>query len=150
MGNRSRLPAELPTLAEELRRRGWRTGAVVSSAILGPATHIDRGFDLFDKELEQREGVRTWVKERTAAPTTDAAIREYGELLEESDIDDIRKDLEICKQVLSGGDPEDLRLAIDQLQDSSYRFAAKMYDENVPEGEELDQMDPGTSEDLEQ
>jgi arylsulfatase len=85
VGNRSRFPAEFLTLAEELRRRGWRTGAVVSSAILGRTTHIDRGFDLFDQELEQREGVRTWVNERTAAPTTDAAIRMLDELLGEGD-----------------------------------------------------------------
>jgi molecular chaperone DnaK len=61
--------------------------------------------------------------------TTEAAIREYGSMLGETDLADIRRDLELCKQVLEAGDTDDLRLAIDQLQDSSYRFAAKMYDE---------------------
>jgi molecular chaperone DnaK len=60
--------------------------------------------------------------------TTEGAMREYGEMLSEADLADIRDDLESCRRVLETGHTEGLQAAIQQLQDSSYRFAAKMYD----------------------
>jgi molecular chaperone DnaK len=60
--------------------------------------------------------------------TTEGAMREYGEMLSEADLADIRDDLENCRRVLESGHMDELRAAIQQLQDSSYRFAAKMYD----------------------
>jgi len=68
--------------------------------------------------------------------TTEAAIREYGEMLSDTDLADIRVDLDRCKHALGRNDPNALKTAIDQLQDSSYRFAAKMYDDGGAAGQE--------------
>lgn len=43
----SRAPEGLPTLAEVLRRSGYRTAAFVSSTVLGPAANLTQGFDQF-------------------------------------------------------------------------------------------------------
>lgn len=42
---RSRVPDVLPTLAETLRRAGYRTSAFVSSTVLGPPANLTQGFD---------------------------------------------------------------------------------------------------------
>jgi arylsulfatase A-like enzyme len=44
---RSRVPEGLPTLAEVLRRSGYRTAAFVSSTVLGPQSNLAQGFDEF-------------------------------------------------------------------------------------------------------
>jgi arylsulfatase A-like enzyme len=71
--NESMLPQTVPTLASELRNRGWGTHAVVSNFILRRASGIASGFDSFDDEFPQLESVRKWP-ERTAPDTTDAAL----------------------------------------------------------------------------
>ena len=75
--NESLVPDTAPTLAEELRRRGWRTGAVVSNFVLRRSSGLDRGFDLFDDEFPDWETTRG-VPERTASDTTDAALATLG------------------------------------------------------------------------
>jgi arylsulfatase len=81
--NMSRLGAQT-TLAEELRKAGFRTGAVVSNFVLRRASGLDRGFDHYDDELPQKEEVRG-LRERTAAPTTDAALALLDTLLDGED-----------------------------------------------------------------
>jgi arylsulfatase len=71
--NESVVPEATPTLASELARRGWRTGAVVSNFVLRRASGLDAGFDRYDDTLPEREAVRGWP-ERTARATTDAAL----------------------------------------------------------------------------
>ena len=71
--NESALPETVPTLASELRDRGWQTQAVVSNFILRRASGIANGFDVFDDEFPQLEAVRKWP-ERIATDTTDAAL----------------------------------------------------------------------------
>jgi arylsulfatase len=72
--NESALPQSAPTLATELRRRGWRTAAVVSNFVLRESSGLAAGFDVYDDEFPQKEAVRRWP-ERIAADTTDAFIR---------------------------------------------------------------------------
>jgi len=48
------LPPSLPTLAEILRRHGYHTAAMVSSFALDRMWGLDRGFDLYDDNLEVR------------------------------------------------------------------------------------------------
>jgi arylsulfatase A-like enzyme len=72
--NESVLPETVPTLASELRDRGWQTQAVVSNFILRRSSGIGSGFDVFDDEFPQLEAVRKWP-ERIATGTTDAALR---------------------------------------------------------------------------
>jgi arylsulfatase len=71
--NESTLPESVPTLASELRDRGWQTHAVVSNFILRRASGIASGFDSFDDDFTQVEKVRKWP-ERIAVDTSDAAL----------------------------------------------------------------------------
>lgn len=43
------LPAEIPTLAEELSGRGYATAGVVSHFFIGTKFHFNRGFDFWDQ-----------------------------------------------------------------------------------------------------
>jgi len=71
--NESAIPGSTPTLAGELKSRGWRTFAVVSNFVLRRQTGIDAGFDHYDDSLEDREAVRN-LPERTASASTDAGL----------------------------------------------------------------------------
>ncbi len=71
--NESGLPDATPTLAGELKRRGWRTFAVVSNFVLRRGSGLEAGFDHYDDSLRDQEAVRG-VPERTAADTTDAGL----------------------------------------------------------------------------
>lgn len=42
------LPADVPTIAESFRARGYRTGAVVAFLVLHPRYRLDRGFQSYD------------------------------------------------------------------------------------------------------
>jgi arylsulfatase len=72
--NESTLPETVPTLASELRDRGWQTHAVVSNFILRRSSGIANGFDSFDDDFQQVEAVRRWP-ERIAVDTTHAALQ---------------------------------------------------------------------------
>jgi choline-sulfatase len=50
------LPANIPTLAEILRRKGYRTAAFVSSYALNSVWGLNRGFDVYDDDLGQAPG----------------------------------------------------------------------------------------------
>jgi arylsulfatase A-like enzyme/Flp pilus assembly protein TadD len=67
------LAPKIPTLAEVLGARGYRTGAVVSSVVLDRIAGLDRGFLVYDDN--QRVGPKTqfnWL-ERGASQVVDAA-----------------------------------------------------------------------------
>ncbi len=44
----TRLPDEIPTLAEKLGRRGYQTSAIVANPILHPQSGLSRGFDRYE------------------------------------------------------------------------------------------------------
>ena len=46
--NFRKLESSLPTLAEEMKRHGLATGAVISNTFLGPRFGVSRGFDTYD------------------------------------------------------------------------------------------------------
>ena len=71
--NLSELRPDVGTLAEVLLRRGWKTAAVVSNVVLRQRDDLARGFEIWDDTMEETEAVRLW-RERTARPTTDAAL----------------------------------------------------------------------------
>lgn len=87
-----------------------------------------RNEDVYKKEMADLKNTA-----ETLIYTTEGAVREYGELLDTNDLSDIQEDLEHCKRILAGGSADDLKQAIQRLQDSSYRFAAKMYPESAVE-----------------
>ncbi|MCC7184716.1 MAG: sulfatase-like hydrolase/transferase [Acidobacteria bacterium] len=62
------LTAGHPVLAEELKKAGYNTGAVVSAFVLAKRFGLARGFDVYDDELPEK------ASERNGAATTDRAI----------------------------------------------------------------------------
>lgn len=68
-------PDEHP-LAQLLRDRGYATGGIVSSALLGRATGMARGFDFFDDELPTGDGdLPPALRRRGGAKSEDIAER---------------------------------------------------------------------------
>ncbi len=68
------LPPGTQTLAESLRRLGYRTAAVVSNFILRRVSGLHAGFDHYDDRFPQVEANRPDYPERIAQFTTDAAL----------------------------------------------------------------------------
>lgn len=68
----NRLAADVPTLAEELKKAGYRTGAVIGGPLLHSRFGMDRGFDYYyDWDLRSYEGSGFY---RTASETTSSAV----------------------------------------------------------------------------
>ena len=69
------LPEKFTTLAELLRKRGYRTAAVVGNFVLKRKySGLDRGFELFDDRMPNRELNRN-LREKTAAGINESALR---------------------------------------------------------------------------
>lgn len=68
----SRLAEGVPTLAEILEQRGYRTGAFVSSLVLDGRFGLSRGFSNYDDRLPRGPG--TQEAERSAMETISAAL----------------------------------------------------------------------------
>jgi arylsulfatase A-like enzyme/Tfp pilus assembly protein PilF len=67
------LPANVPVLAEQLQKAGYRTSAFVSSFILARRFGLARGFDVYD------DGLPPGANERSSRLTTDAAIADLSQ-----------------------------------------------------------------------
>ncbi len=70
-----RLDSDVLTLAEVLKSRGARTGAVVGSFVLDSMFGLDQGFDVYDDALPARGLNDSFLAERPAGAVTDAALR---------------------------------------------------------------------------
>lgn len=68
-----RLADDVPVLAESLQAAGYRTGAVISSALHAEDTGLARGFDDFDDNLVAGSHVPDRSERRT--PATDVTVR---------------------------------------------------------------------------
>ncbi len=64
------LDRRIPTVAEELARRGYATGAMVSTKVLALATGLAKGFAVYDQQFTSAE--------RDGAETIDLALRWVG------------------------------------------------------------------------
>ncbi|HSR53949.1 MAG TPA: sulfatase-like hydrolase/transferase [Acidobacteriota bacterium] len=73
-----RLSQDIPTLAEMLKSRGYKTGAFVASAVLDRRYGLDRGFDHYGDQfgLEARYAGKT--AERTAEAVMNEALKWMG------------------------------------------------------------------------
>jgi tetratricopeptide (TPR) repeat protein len=69
------LPADMSTLAELLRNRGFATGAAVSSFLLRERTGLGQGFSFFDDEMSPGASEGIAVTERGGSQTIDVAER---------------------------------------------------------------------------
>ena len=74
--NDSVIPDSTPTLAGELKSRGWRTFAVVGNSVLRRGSGMEAGFDHYDDSFGDREVVRD-VPERVASDNTDAGLAAF-------------------------------------------------------------------------
>jgi arylsulfatase A-like enzyme len=69
------LPAEIPTLAEHLRRAGFATAAFVGAIVLDRHYGLDRGFAHYDDRMSLRHATRGGgYAERRAEAVVDAAL----------------------------------------------------------------------------
>ncbi len=59
--------------------------------------------------------------------TTERSLEEYGDLLSPLDVEEIQGDIQTLQEALETVDPEELRLAIQNLEQSAYRIADIMY-----------------------
>ncbi len=69
-----RLPDEIETMAERFRAGGHSTAAVVGSIVLARRYGLDRGFDVYDEEMEGRHASATGYPERSAQAVTKRAL----------------------------------------------------------------------------
>ncbi|HQQ76781.1 MAG TPA: sulfatase-like hydrolase/transferase [Thermoanaerobaculia bacterium] len=73
-----RLRADVPTLAELLKKEGYETGAAVSCFVLkGAASGISRGFDFYDDAVEPAEGAAALGRVQRAGPETVARLETW-------------------------------------------------------------------------
>lgn len=68
--------------------------------------------------------------------STERSIDEYGDVLSPLDIEEIRADVATLRASLETVDPEELQLAIANLEQSAYRIADAMYNEASAQSEE--------------
>jgi choline-sulfatase len=68
------LDRHIPTLAEDLARRGYATGAMVSSKVLASKTGLAKGFAVYDQQFTPADAA-----ERDGAETIAAALRWIGQ-----------------------------------------------------------------------
>jgi arylsulfatase A-like enzyme/Flp pilus assembly protein TadD len=70
------LPAGIPTLAEMLRRQGYRTAAFISSYALNSMWGLNRGFDVYDDNvgLEPGRSADVFLVERRGDRTVDRML----------------------------------------------------------------------------
>lgn len=65
--------------------------------------------------------------------TTERSLEEYSDILNPLDIEEIRADILTLKASMDTVDPEELRLAIQNLEQSAYRIADAMYNQAAEE-----------------
>jgi arylsulfatase len=71
--NSDNLPLPVTTVAERLRKEGYRTIGVVSNFVLRKGGGFEQGFDYYDDRMDDLELVRG-IPERIAEKTTETAI----------------------------------------------------------------------------
>ncbi len=74
-----RLKPEVPTLAELMKKAGYRTGGAVSAYVLVGASGVGRGFDFYDDGIEaNKPHMATSMIQRSGAET-EASLRKWIE-----------------------------------------------------------------------
>lgn len=72
------LPDQAVTLAEMLRDRGYRTGAIVSNYSLSRGSGFEQGFETYDDHMRDPSLSRWTGIQRLGGKTTDAAVQWLG------------------------------------------------------------------------
>jgi arylsulfatase A-like enzyme/Flp pilus assembly protein TadD len=74
------LNPEIPTLAEQFKKKGYKTAAFVSSFNVDSRFGTDKGFDVYDDTYGPDEMIKTFRSERKAGDTSAAFIRWLDEV----------------------------------------------------------------------
>ncbi|MCB9547905.1 MAG: molecular chaperone DnaK [Myxococcales bacterium] len=80
-------------------------------------------------DAERRELIELRNTAEGLIISTEQSLEEYAELLSPLDVEDIRADVQTLKMSLDTVDPEELRLATQNLEQSAYRIYEQMYRE---------------------
>ncbi len=88
-------------------------------------------------DAERRELVELRNNAEGLIHTTARSLEEYSDLLSPLDVEEIRADIETLRESMDTVDPEELRLAISNLEQSAYRIADAMYNDATTGEEEL-------------
>ena len=95
-------------------------------------SEIDRMINDAESHRSADEERRQLVELRNTAEglihTTERSVQEYGDLISPLDVEEIIADVATLRSVLDTYDPEELQLAIKNLEQSAYRIADAMYD----------------------
>ncbi|MCB9528515.1 MAG: molecular chaperone DnaK [bacterium] len=94
-------------------------------------SEIERMIDDADAHRQADEERRQLVELRNTAEglihTTERSVQEYGDLISPLDVEEIIADIATLRGVLDSLDPEEIQLAIKNLEQSAYRIADAMY-----------------------
>ncbi len=71
------LKADVPTLAELLKKQGYETGGAISCFVLKKESGIARGFDFYDDAVEPAEGAAALGRVQRAGPETEARLETW-------------------------------------------------------------------------
>jgi len=80
-------------------------------------------------DLARKEVAALRNKAQGLMYTTERSLTELDTYLTDEETSKIKRDMERCRKTLEGDDPDVIRLALEQLERSSYRIAEVMYEE---------------------
>ncbi len=80
-------------------------------------------------DLQRKEVAALRNKAQGLMYTTERSLGELDTYLTDEEKKKIQRDLERCRKSLEGDDPDVIKLALEQLERSSYRIAEVMYEE---------------------
>ncbi len=96
-------------------------------------SEIDRMMSEADRhkaaDAERKELVELRNTAEGLIHTTERSLEEYGDILSPLDVEEIRNDVDTLRASMDTVDPEELRLAISNLEQSAYRIADAMYND---------------------
>jgi len=70
---KSKFPPECPTMADDLKARGYATGAFIGAFPLDSRFGLDRGFDVYDDTFPSKQALEGAFRERRASEVVKAA-----------------------------------------------------------------------------
>jgi molecular chaperone DnaK len=80
-----------------------------------------------EADKERREAVNVQNRARSLLYTSERALSEFGEVLEEADRQLLETDIEECKALLEEGSLDDVRAAYERLEASAQRIGEILY-----------------------
>ncbi|RME45769.1 MAG: molecular chaperone DnaK, partial [Deltaproteobacteria bacterium] len=92
---------------------------------------IERMVQEAEQHQEEDRRKREWAELRNNAEgliyTSEKSLREYADSLDDSEIEDIEIVIDRVKEAIEGNDIEELRAAIEDLEQATHRLAETMY-----------------------